>query len=862
MGRLASALLLGLAFFTADSAAAEQRSRESLNAGWRFTRFTSNPDGLTYSSLKPFIMPAANDFVVDLAKHVQRPDQGSEPAPPEFSKAEFDDAAWEAVNLPHDWAVKGPFYEGPNPTVGGGQGRLPSQGIGWYRRNLDFAPEDAGKAIYIEVDGAMSYSTVWLNGRIVGGWPYGYASYRLELTPFLKEGKNQLAIRVDSPINVSRWYPGGGVYRNVWLTKVNPTHVGHWGTYIKTKDVSSGSATVDLAVTVESTSKQESQVIVSTDVYVLDASGQPGAKVASFGNATVTVPAGSSSSTNGTVTVSNPALWGPKPDQTPNLHVAVTSVYSTDGELLDTYKTKFGIRSVQYTNEGLHVNGKRVYLQGVCQHHDLGSLGSAFHVPAARRQLEMLQDMGTNAVRTSHNPPAPELLELADHMGMLVLDEIFDTWANHKVDNDFATIWDDWSEPDLRAFVRRDRNHASVWAWSYGNEVREQTIEGGERTAQRLAGIAHEEDATRSSTVGMNNAGPNSPFTAVVDLIGLNYQGEGKTGSRPSFPNFRSNFPNKMIYSSESSSAVSSRGTYVFPVPSENSAVVNITTGAGVINDTRQVSSYELHAVSWGASPDKVFAGQDEFPYVGGEFVWTGWDYIGEPTPYDDESRSSYFGIIDLAGFPKDRFYLYQARWAAAKPMAHILPHWNWAGREGQVTPVHVFSSGDEAELFVNGESQGRKKRGQYEYRFRWDEVTYAPGEVHVATYKGGAPWANATVRTAGAASTLSLTSYKDQKTLQADGSDLAFLSVAVTDDQGDVVPTAEPEVTFSVSGPGEIVSTDNGDPTDFVPFPSHTRKAFRAKALAIVRAKEGGGRIVVTAEADGLKKGEFVFNA
>lgn len=832
------------------------RERVNINAGWRFQRFTSDPDGVSYSKLKQWIMPSANNFIKDSSRRAKRP--ANEPASVNYAQPNFDDKAWEALDLPHDWAVKGPFYTGNNPVIGGNMGRLPSQGVGWYRRKFSITAADEGKAVYLEVDGAMSYAIVWLNGKIVGGWPYGYASFRLDLTPYVQSGDNQLAIRLDQAVDSSRWYPGAGIYRNVWLTKVNPTHVGQWGTWITSKSVSAQSATLDLVLSVENAaSSEKSDVQAVTDIHIMDlATGKAGAKAGQFPNATLSVEANSIKSTNASVTLQNPKLWGPRPAQEPNMYIAVTRLYA-GGNLVDTYETPFGIRSVQYAGDGLKINGQRVYLQGVCQHHDLGSLGAAFNIHAARRQLEMLQEMGSNAIRTSHNVPAPELLELADRMGMLILDEIFDTWGSHKVRNDFQTIFADWSEPDVRAFVRRDRNHPSVWAWSFGNEVAEQGSSNGAAVAQRLRDMMREEDPTRKSTVGMNNAGPNTAFTGIVDLIGLNYQGEGKGNGGPTFENFRSKYADKMIFSTESSSVVSSRGTYMFPVASGNNVIVG-ANGPGGDPKTRQVSSYELYAVSWGASPDKVFAAQDRYPYVAGEFVWTGWDYLGEPTPYDGSSRSSYFGIIDLAGFPKDRFYLYQARWNPNVKMAHILPHWNWPDRVGQETPVHVFSSGDEAELFVNGVSQGKQKKAQYTYRFRWDKVKYQAGEVRVVAYKGGKEWANATIKTTGEASSLLMQTYKDKTSIKADGSDLSFVSVAVVDAKGDVVPTAEPTVSFSITGPGEIVSTDNGDATDMTAFPSKERKAFRGRALAIVKAKAGASEpITVTATANGLQAGK-----
>lgn len=839
-----------------DEAPAATRDRTNINDGWRFNRFEENPDGLDYDDLKPWVMPCANNFVKDPADHAERP-EGSGPSNVTYAQAAFNDGEWEELDLPHDWAINEPFYEGEDPLVSGDMGRLPSHGIGWYRRTVSFEDADEGKSVYLDVDGAMSYATVWLNGVIVGGWPYGYASFRLDLTPYLKSGDNQLAIRLQQELESSRWYPGAGIYRDVWLTKVNPTHIGQYGTFITAKDISESEATLDLVVEVENaaTDGEATEVRVETEIFELDAeTGKAGTKVGEFPSSSVSVEAGKLESAEVSTTVENPKLWGPVPQQEPNMYIAVTRLFADDEEI-DVYATPFGIRTVEYKDDGVYVNGERIYLQGVCQHHDLGSLGAAFNIHAAERQLQMLQDMGSNAIRTSHNVPAQGQIDLADKMGILVLDEIFDTWGYKKTKNDFQRIFEDWAEPDLRSFVRRDRNHPSVWAWSYGNEVQEQGEDGGDDVAKYLQDIVHEEDHTRLGSLGMNNAGAETPFIPIVDMIGLNYQGEGKGYGPPTFQEFRDAFPDKMIFSTESSSVVSSRGTYMFPVTDKNSHIVE-ANGTGTDPDKGYVSAYELYAVEWGASPDKVFASQDEFPYVAGEFVWTGWDYIGEPTPYGS-SRSSYFGIIDLAGFPKDRFYLYQARWNPEVRMAHILPHWNWPDREGEVTPVHVFSSGDEAELFVNGESQGRKERGEFEYRFRWDDVVYEPGEVRVVAYKDGEEWAEETIRTTGEAAALEVTTYRDRTDLAADGEDLLFVSVSVVDAEGDVVPDAEPTVAFSVDGPGEIVTTDNGDPTDFNPFPETERRAFAGKALAIVRAERGGsGELTVKAEADGVEGG------
>lgn len=565
-----------------------------------------------------------------------------------------------------------------------------------------------------------------------------------------------------------------------------------------------------------------------------------------------------------------PRLWGPPPTQQANRYVAVTTV-SRAGTRVDAYETHFGIRELRFDPErGVLVNGERIPLKGVNQHHDLGALGAAFNVRAAERQLEILREMGCNAVRLSHNPPAPELLELTDRMGFLVIDESFDAWERKKTPLDFHLIFPDWSEPDMRALVRRDRNHPSVIIWSIGNEVGEQyTDAAGAAVAKRLHDITHEEDPTRPTITAMNWAKSDMPLPAVVDVIGLNYQGEGirqepefdgtdRIRTPPQYPAFHAKFPQKVILSSETASAFSSRGVYLFPVSPLVSAPVR--DGRGGDSKIHQVSAYELHAVDFGSTADKVFASLDEHPFVAGEFVWSGFDYLGEPTPYYT-ARSSYSGIIDLAGFKKDRFFLYEARWRPDHPMAHIVPHWTWPERVRQVTPVHVFTSGDEAELFLNGRSLGRKTKGPFEYRLRWDDVVYEPGRLEVVASKAGREWVREVVQTAGDAAALEAT--PDRATIRADGTDLAFVTVRVTDKQGITTPRADHALRFTVEGPGEIIATDNGDPTSFESFTSPARHAFNGLCLVIVRARSGQpGEIRVTASGDGLQSATTTITA
>ncbi len=867
------------------------RERLSINTGWKFMRYTEDADKLMYDIrpevtdrndnkvadskpteavsvdtseqvLKKWILPAANEFIKDPAKHHQRP-QGNPGGNFPFVQSNFNDKDWEQVNLPHDWAIKGPFYIEANATVGGGMGRLPVQGVGWYRKKLNITTADAGKNIYLDIDGAMSYTMVWLNGNLVGGWPYGYNSFRLDLTPYLKfGGNNQLAIRVDNPNYSARWYPGGGIYRNVWLTKVNAVHVAHWGTFVTTKNVTAAAATVSIAVEIENKLITDKNVEVITEIFFLENNLQKGKnKIISFSKMLAVMQPGKKIKLENSVSIKNPLLWGPPPSQKPNLYIAVTKLFA-NGKQIDEYETQFGIRSLQFDPlKGLLVNNEPVRFQGVNQHHDLGALGAAFNTRAGERQLEILAELGCNAIRMSHNPPAPELLELTDRMGFLVMDEIFDSWERKKTPHDFHLIFPDWFEADTRSFVRRDRNHPSVIAWSFGNEVGEQyTADTGAIIAKKLHDIVKEEDNTRPATASMNYAKPYMPFPKESDIISLNYQGEGirdapayahlrgiKTA--PQYPAFQKQFPDKLIVSSETSSALSTRGSYIFPVTVGISTPVSDSTGGDPIN--KYVSAYELYTAPFGASADKVFASQDKHPFVAGEFVWSGWDYLGEPTPYYS-ARSSYCGIIDLAGFKKDRFYLYQSRWRPDLPMAHILPHWNWPDRIGFVTPVHVFTSGDEAELFLNGRSLGKKKKALFEYRLRWDDVVYEPGELKVIAYKKGKRWAEEIIKTTGSASKLLINA--DRNVINADGTDLSFITVKIADKNGLMIPDANNTINFTIEGPGEIAATDNGDPANLMSFASQERNAYFGMVLVIIRTLKGKpGIIKINATSQGL---------
>ncbi len=853
---MAALLLASPVMFAAS--ADSPRERIALNAGWRFLKGDAPEAGtnLAYPAIHAWVLPSGNPFTTNAP--VPRP-ANEPPGGASFAQTGFDDRQWRLLNLPHDWGIEGPFQQ----EYPGNTGKLPWWGVAWYRKHLDIPSSDAGRKIYLDVDGAMSYATVWLNGKLVGGWPYGYASWRVDLTPYLNfGGDNVVAIRLDNPPDSSRWYPGGGIYRNVWLVKTAPVKIGQWGTYVTTPEVSPAAATVNIQVSVDNDTEADSTVTVKHEILELLADGGKGPSVASLVTDGVSLAAHRSQLSAGRMLLENPRLWSV---DKPQRYVVVTSL-AQGGKELDRYETPFGIRTIQFTaDHGFLLNGRRVPLNGVCDHHDLGALGAAINMRALERQVEILKAMGCNAIRTSHNPPASELLDLCDRLGMLVMDESFDCWQRGKTRNDYHLLFADWHERDWRAELRRDRNHPSIILWSIGNEVKEQGVSADHWMAAELTDIAHQEDPTRPTTAGCNQlkAGYNG-FQQDVDVFGYNYK-PGEYGR------FRQAHPARPLFGSETASCVSSRGEYFFPV----------STNKGGGRADFQVSSYDLYAPGWAMPPDREFAGQEMFPFVAGEFVWTGFDYLGEPTPYNADtsnllnftdpaqkdriqkeldalgkvkvpSRSSYFGIIDLAGFPKDRFYLYQAHWRPDFPMAHLLPHWNWPERIGQVTPVHVYTSGDEAELFLNGKSLGRKKMGRSEYRLQWDGVVYQPGELKLVAYKKGRPWATDVAATTGPAAKLLLQADRDR--IRSDGQDLSFVTVKVADQTGLTVPRAMNHLKFGIEGPGEIVAADNGDATSFESFQAPEHNAFNGLALVIVRAKAGpAGTIVLQAESDGL---------
>ena len=802
---------------------------QSFDQGWLYSRYGLQPDGTRLEEPK------------DLENTNQK------------------DASWQKLNLPHDWAIAGPFRS----DITGETGKLPWRGIGWYRKHFTVPAADKGKQIFVDFDGAMANAKIWLNGQYVGTWPYGYSSFRMDLTPYIKPGQeNIIAVRLDTENWDSRWYPGAGIYRHVWLVKTNPVHVGHWGTYVTTPEVSDKKVVVKLAVTVDNQSDRKVNALVQTSFFELDINNKPTKQVAITKVALVEVNPNSNVITESQTEVLNPQLWD---IVSPNRYVAQTTI-SIDGKVIDSYNTPFGIRTIEFSVErGFLLNGKKVVINGTCNHHDLGALGAAINTSALRRQLKIQKEMGVNSLRTSHNPPAPELLELADQMGFLVWDEAFDNWKEGKKKNDYNKIYDEWHEKDLKALIHRDRNHPSVFIWSIGNEVPQQR---DVEITKHLADIVKREDPTRPVSNGYNDPDASREVGAPVslDLMGVNYffSQQAKWEADPRYKDMPT-------IASETSSCVSSRGEYFFGDDYQN----------------WQISSYDTAHPGWGCTPDEQFRTNVKFPKMLGEYVWTGFDYLGEPTPYNSDdtnllnyrsdpskmaelekkldeirmknppSRSSYFGIIDLAGFPKDRFYSYQSQWKPDLPMAHILPHWNWKDRMGLVTPIHVYTSGDEAELFLNGKSLGRKVKKQgVDFRLIWDDVIYVPGELKVMSYKNGKEWATDIVKTTAESSKLVLSA--DRNTITADGVDYAFITVKVTDKEGLTVPRSQPLLQFSIEGDGEIVATDNGDATSFVPFQSHQRKAFNGMALVIVKAKKGKkGQFTVVAKNYALETGK-----
>lgn len=779
-------------------------------------------------------------------------------------KPEFDDTRWEAVSVPHDWAIYGPFdrsndlqnvavtqnLETAASVKTGRTGGLPYVGVGWYRTTFD-AP--AGKQVSLVFDGAMSEARVYVNGQEACFWPCGYNSFHCDVTPYIyKDGRpNVLAVRLENRPQSSRWYPGAGLYRNVRVVATEAVHVPVWGTQLTTPHVAADYASVCLKTTVEGAGRQDVRIVTE----ILSPEGQ----VVAVKDNTMKINHGQPFEQN--FLVDKPQLWSP---ETPYLYKASSKIY-VDGRQVDEYVTRFGIRSIELVaDKGFFLNGKHRKFQGVCNHHDLGPLGAAINVAALRRQLTLLKDMGCDAIRTAHNMPAPELVQLCDEMGFMMMLEPFDEWDIAKCENGYHRFFNEWAEKDMVNMLRQYRNNPSVVMWSIGNEVPTQCSPEGYKVASFLQDICHREDPTRPVTCGMDQVSCvlGNGFAAMLDVPGFNYRTHR-------YVEAYGQLPQNLVLGSETASTVSSRGVYKFPVELKKQAMY----------DDHQCSGYDLEACSWSNVPDEDFALADDYNWTLGQFVWTGFDYLGEPSPYDTDawpSHSSVFGIIDLASLPKDRYYLYRSLWNKRDNTLHVLPHWTWPGREGENTPVFVYTSYPEAELFVNGKSYGKQRKLdaktalslkekdalwlQRRYRLMWMDVPYEAGELKVVAYdKDGRPAEEKIVRTAGKPHHLEVVA--DRMQLTADGKDLAYITVRVVDKDGNLCPTDNRLVTFSVKGAGTYRAAANGDATCLDLFHLPRMHAFSGQLTAIVQTGTEAGRLVFEAKAKGLKSAKLTLD-
>ena len=785
------------------------------------------------------------------------------------SRQDFDDGAWRLLDLPHDWSIEGDF-SADHPARKEG-GALPG-GLGWYRKVFEAPREWQGKKVFVDFDGVYMNSEVFVNGNSLGVRPYGYSSFRYDLTPYLKWGeRNVLAVKVDNSTQPnSRWYSGSGIYRNVWLTVVEPVHVGHWGTFVTTPEVTGEKAVMEVRTMVKNDGQAGRRVgVVST---LLDARGRMVAGQSGF----VDVPAGGCSEASHTLIMTAPELWS---TEHPYLYKVRTEL-KVDGRSVDTYYTTTGVRHFKFdARTGFWLNGKHMKINGVCMHHDLGCLGAAVNVRAIKRQLEILKEMGCNGIRCTHNPPAPELLDLCDRMGFVVMDEAFDMWRIHKTAYDYACYFDRWHERDLADLVLRDRNHPCIFMWSVGNEVGEQWRNAGRDTlsvedanillnfgrdesdlprlegthvntllAAKLAGLVRRYDPTRPVLTGNNSGGKDNLLhkpEARMDIIGYNYC----VWDIPKVPKV---FPGRPFLLTESISGLMTRGFY--RMPSDSMYVWPMRGEVRVPEGSNHLTSaYDNCHVPWGCSHEAGMRMVKNNDFISGQYVWTSFDYIGEPTPFPFPSRSSYFGIIDLAGFPKDVYYMYQSEWTE-KPVLHLFPHWNW--KEGQKVDLWVYyNQADEVELFVNGKSQGTKRKGRDDFHVAW-RVRYEPGTVKAVSRKDGKEVLVREIHTAGVPARIRLTA--DRDTLCADGRDLAFVTVEVLDRDGNLCPEAENLVHFEVGGQVLIAGVDNGSPFSMERFKDTKRKAFFGKCLVVLQSNGKAGHATLKAVSEGLDGAEL----
>ncbi|MDR3695508.1 beta-galactosidase GalB [Mucilaginibacter sp.] len=752
-------------------------------------------------------------------------------------KLDVKDGTWRILDLPHDWSIEGKFSK-ENPATPEG-GALPG-GIGWYRKTFTVPASSKNKLVYIDFDGVYQKSTVWINGHNLGFRPNGYISFRYDLTPYLNfGGTNTIAVKVDNSVQPnSRWYSGSGIYRNVWLTTTDKVAVDHWGTYVITPSVTDKSAEVKVVASILNATRAQQAVTITTTL--LNAEGKPVASVTSN-----TILKDASTRFTQDLKINNPILWSV---EKPYLYKVLTKISGKNSA--DSYTTPIGIRYFNFdADKGFSLNGKLMKILGVCDHHDLGSLGAAINTRGLERQLQMLKAMGCNGIRTSHNPPAPELLDLCDKMGFIVMDEAFDCWEWQKVKYDYHLYFKEWHKRDLEDQVLRDRNHPSVMIWSIGNEIPQQGDTTALRIAPELAGIVHSLDKTRPITTANDNPGKGNKIiqSGAIDLIGYNYH-------EFDYATFHDRYPGKKFIATETTSGLETRGHYDMPSDSIRIWPSRYDKPFTDGNPDNSVSAYDNVRPGWGSTHEATWKVMKKYDFLSGMFIWTGFDYLGEPTPYSWPSRSSYFGIIDLAGFPKDIYYMYQSEWTN-KTVLHIFPHWNWT--PGKLVDVWAFyNNADEVELFLNGKSLGTKKKLGDDLHIMW-RVKYEPGTLKAISRKNGKVVLTREIHTAGAPAKIELVA--DRKNIKADGKDLSFITVRILDKDGNLVPNASNLVNFKVTGPGFIAGVDNGDEVSHDPFKANYRKAFNGLALAIIQTKEKAGNITFTATAAGLKSATTV---
>jgi len=756
---------------------------------------------------------------------------------PDGEKLDVKDGTWRELDLPHDWSIEGKFSK-DNPATPEG-GALPG-GIGWYRKTFTVPVSSKNKLVYIDFDGVYQKSTVWINGHQLGFRPNGYISFRYDLTPYLNfGGSNTIAVKVDNSVQPnSRWYSGSGIYRNVWLTTTDKVAVDHWGTYVITPNVTDKLAEVKVVASILNATHAQQPVTITTTL--LNAEGKPVATSTSN-----TILKDASTRFTQDLKINNPILWSV---DKPYLYKVLTKISGKNSA--DSYITPIGIRYFNFdADKGFSLNGKYMKILGVCDHHDLGSLGAAINTRGLERQLQMLKAMGCNGIRTSHNPPAPELLELCDKLGFIVMDEAFDCWEWQKVKYDYHLYFKEWHKRDLEDQVLRDRNHPSVIIWSIGNEIPQQGDTSALRVAPELAGIVHSLDKTRPITTANDNPGKGNKIiqSGAIDLIGYNYH-------EFDYATFHDRYPGKKFIATETTSGLETRGHYDMPSDSVRIWPSRWDKPFTDGNPDNSVSAYDNVRPAWGSTHEATWKVMKKYDFLSGMFIWTGFDYMGEPTPYSWPSRSSYFGIIDLAGFPKDIYYMYQSEWTN-KTVLHIFPHWNWT--PGKLVDVWAFyNNADEVELYLNGKSLGVKKKLGEDLHIMW-RVKYEPGTLKAVSRKNGKVVLTREIHTAGAPAKIELIA--DRKNIKADGKDLSFITVKILDKDGNLVPNADNLVNFKISGPGFIAGVDNGDEVSHDPFKANYRKAFNGLALAIIQTKEKAGNITFTATSAGLKSATAV---